>query len=92
MIFTCRHERDQSTVPPVLTDHLGTHGRWLDDRGCWMVGVSVVGTPQHPSKKYFNIVGDIGGSRMCVYLQCEFDTKMFYKPSVFVFSIPTINY
>ena len=41
------------TVPPLLTDHCGTHGQWSDDKGCWMVGVSVVGPPT-PLKKYIS--------------------------------------
>ena len=55
------------TVPPLLTDHLGTHGRWSDDRGCRMVGVLVLGAPNPPQKiinqrsgRYWAVVG-------CVY-------------------------
>ena len=53
-----------------------------------MVGVSVVGVPTP-----LNVVGNNGGSQMCVHLQCEFYTnlKTFYKPFVFVFSMPTSN-
>ena len=39
--------------------------------------------PNPPQKEIeLNVVGDNGGSRMCIYLQCEFYTKTFYKPSV----------
>ena len=31
------------TVPPLLTDHLRTQGRWSDDQGFWMVRVLGVG-------------------------------------------------
>ena len=57
-----------------------------------MIGDSVVGPPTPLKNIYINIVGDNGGSRMAVYLQCEFYTKMFYKTSVLVFSMSTINY
>ena len=37
-------------------------------------------------------VGDNEGYLMNIYLRSEFYTKTFYKPSMFVFSMPTSNY
>ena len=75
----------------------------LDDQGFWMVWVSGVEDPTglgfgsrrpNPPKKKLelNVAGDNEGSWGCVYLQCECYTKTFYKPSVFVFSMPISNY
>ena len=61
-----------NTVPPLLTIHLGTQGRSLDDQGFRVVGVSGV------RKKITHVAGDNGGSQMCVYLQFEnFTLKRF---------------
>ena len=86
------------TISGILKPHTGTIR--FDDQDLHtifqMVGVSGVGDStgsQPPSKKLeLNVTSDNGGSWMCVYLQCKFYTKTFYKPSVFVFSMRTSNY
>ena len=81
------------TVPPLLTGHLRTQGRSSDDQSFQMVGISGVGDTT-PLKKILelNVSGDNEGSWLCLYLQCEFYTKTFYKPSVFVLSMPRSNH
>ena len=57
-----------NTVPPLLTDHLGTQDRSSDDWGFRMVGVLGVGD-QTPLKKKLelNVTGNNVGSWMCMY-------------------------
>ena len=66
------------------------------DTGSMIMVVSWLGVwwwePQPTLKKtQLHVVGENGGSQMWIFLQCVIYTKTFYKPSVLVFSMPTIN-
>ena len=65
-------------------------GHWIH---LWMIGVpddNYYMRPHTPIKKIETyIAGDNWGSWMYVYLQCEFYTNTFNKPSMFVFSLLT---
>ena len=93
----CRHLNNGTVlvkVPVLIIVKFRMYSTTSVNRPPWDTGSGFRGgETQTPLKKNeLNIVGDNGGSRMCIYLQCGFYTKTLYKPSVFVFSMPTSNY